>query len=97
MNLGGFGLFVNIVMAVVASLLFLGAVAHEDRGQRLDDPGVRRDAAGGVIWPLLPWVARVAMRAFAVCLIVPVLWAMCFAASAAVGVERAELQGAAAR
>jgi len=40
-----------------------------------------------VLWPVMPWVARLAMRAFAVCVAVPVLWALCFAASAAVSLN----------
>jgi hypothetical protein len=36
-----------------------------------------------VAWPVVPWVARAAMRAFAVCLLVPALWALCFAAGGA--------------
>ena len=40
-----------------------------------------------VAWPVVPWIARAAMRAFAVCLLVPVMWALCFAASAAVSLN----------
>ena len=42
-----------------------------------------------VAWPVLPWIARLAMRAFAVCLVVPVLWALCFATASAVGLNAA--------
>ena len=49
-----------------------GAAAGEDRGQHLHDPGVRRDAAGGRGCGRWCRGSRgAAMRAFAVCLLVP--------------------------
>ena len=47
LNFTPIGLFLNIAMAVAASLLFLGLLAGEDRGQYLHDPGVHRHAARG--------------------------------------------------
>ena len=46
-----------------------------------------------VLWPAAPWVARIAGRALIVCLAVPVLWALCFAASGAVGVDALAFTG----
>ena len=40
-----------------------------------------------VLWPITPWIARLVGRAFAVCLAVPVLWALSFAAAAALTVD----------
>jgi hypothetical protein len=36
-----------------------------------------------VLSPVVPWISRVLVRAFAVCLVVPFVWAVCFAASGA--------------
>jgi len=36
-----------------------------------------------VLAPVVPWISRVLVRAFAVCLAVPFVWAVCFAAGAA--------------
>jgi hypothetical protein len=36
-----------------------------------------------VLSPVVPWISRVLARAFAVCLAVPFVWAVCFAASGA--------------
>jgi hypothetical protein len=44
--------------------------------------------------PELEWLARAAMRAFAVVLAIPVAWALCFATFAAVGVDALALKGA---
>ena len=77
------GLFLNIAMAVAASLLFLGLLLLKvvvSASTILVFVGMPLAA---VVWPVVPWVARAAMRAFAVCLIVPVLWALCFAATGA--------------
>ena len=77
------GLFCNIAMAVAASLLFLGLLLLKvvvSASTILVFVGMPLAA---VAWPVVPWVARAAMRAFAVCLLVPVLWALCFAAGGA--------------
>jgi hypothetical protein len=77
------GLFLNIAMAVAASLLFLGLLLLKvvvSASTILVFVGM---PLAVVVWPVVPWVARAAMRAFAVCLIVPVLWALCFAAAGA--------------
>ena len=77
------GLFLDIAMAVAASLLFLGLLLMKvvvSASTILVFVGMPLAA---VVWPVVPWVARAAMRAFAVCLIVPVLWALCFAAAGA--------------
>ncbi|MGA2014792.1 MAG: hypothetical protein ABSH51_30290, partial [Solirubrobacteraceae bacterium] len=81
------GLFVNIALAVAASLLFLGLLLVKltvSISTILVFVGM---PLAVVLWPVIPWVARMAGRAFAVCLMVPVLWALCFAASAAVSLD----------
>ena len=70
-------------MAVAASLLFLGLLLLKvvvSASTILVFVGMPLAA---VAWPVVPWVARAAMRAFAVCLLVPALWALCFAAGGA--------------
>jgi hypothetical protein len=77
------GLFLNVAMAVAASLLFLGLLLLKvvvSASTILVFVGMPLAA---VAWPVVPWVARAAMRAFAVCLLVPALWALCFAAGGA--------------
>ena len=83
------GLFLMIAMAVAGSLLFLGLLLLKivvSISTILVFVGM---PLAVVAWPVVPWVGRLAMRAFAVCLVVPVLWALCFAASAAVGLNAA--------
>jgi hypothetical protein len=87
LNFTPIGLFLNIAMAVAASLLFLGLLLVKivvSISTILVFVGMPLAA---VIWPVVPWVARLAMRAFAVCLIVPVAWGLCFAGSAAVSLN----------
>ncbi len=49
-----------------------------------------------MLWPIpeLAWIARSAMRAFGVVLVIPLAWAVCFATFAAVGVDALSLKGA---
>jgi len=77
------GLFLNIAMAVAASLLFLGLLLLKVVVSILMILVFVGMLFVAVVWPVVLWVAWVAMRAFAVCLIVPVLWALCFAAGGA--------------
>lgn len=87
LNFTPIGLFLNIAIAVAASLLFLGLLLLKivvSVSTILIFIGMPLAA---VLWPVMPWVARLAMRAFATCLAVPVLWALCFAASAAVSLN----------
>jgi len=87
LNFTPIGLFLNIAIAVAASLLFLGLLLLKivvSVSAILIFIGMPLAA---VLWPVMPWVARLAMRAFATCLAVPVLWALCFAASAAVSLN----------
>jgi len=87
LNLTPVGLFLNIAMAVAASLLFLGLLLVKivvSISTILVFVGM---PLAVVAWPVVPWIARAAMRAFAVCLLVPVLWALCFAACAAVSLN----------
>ena len=87
LNFTPVGLFLNIAMAVAASLLFLGLLLVKivvSISTILVFVGM---PLAVVAWPVVPWIARAAMRAFAVCLLVPVMWALCFAASAAVSLN----------
>ena len=87
LNFTPIGLFLNIAMAVAASLLFLGLLLVKivvSISTILVFIGM---PLAVVAWPVVPWIARAAMRAFAVCLLVPVMWALCFAASAAVSLN----------
>jgi len=87
LNFTPIGLFLDIAIAVAASLLFLGLLLVKivvSISTVLVFIGM---PLAVVAWPVVPWVARAAMRAFAVCLLVPVMWALCFAASAAVSLN----------
>jgi hypothetical protein len=87
LNFTPVGLFLDIAIAVAASLLFLGLLLVKivvSISTILVFVGM---PLAVVVWPVVPWIARMAMRAFAVCLLVPVLWALCFAASAAVSLN----------
>jgi hypothetical protein len=79
----GVGLFVSIVMAVVASVLFLGLLMMKvvlAISTVLVFIGM---PIAIVLSPVVSWIPRVLVRAFAVCLAVPFIWAVCFAASGA--------------
>ena len=83
----GFGLFLTIAIAVAESLLFLGLLLLKivvSISTILLFVGMPFAA---VLWPIAPWIGRLVGRAFAVCLAVPVLWALCFAAAAALSVD----------
>ena len=89
----GVGLFVSIVMAVVASILFLGLLMMKvvlAISTVLVFIGM---PIAIVLSPLVPWISRVLVRAFAVCLAVPFAWAVCFAASAAMLNDGLSLKG----
>jgi hypothetical protein len=93
LNLTGIGVFLNIAIAITASLLFLGLLLLKlvlSISTVLLFVGMPMAI---VLWPLVPWIARVAMRAFAVCLMVPFAWALCFAASAALSVNVLSVKG----
>ena len=79
----GVGLFVSIVMAVVASVLFLGLLMMKvvlAISTVLVFVGM---PIAIVLSPLIGWVPRVLARAFLVCLGVPLVWSICFAATGA--------------
>ena len=79
----GVGLFVAIVMAVVASVLFLGLLMMKvvlAISTVLVFIGM---PIAIVLSPVISWIPRVLARAFLVCLAVPLVWSMCFAASGA--------------
>jgi hypothetical protein len=93
LNLTPIGVFLNIAIAIAASLLFLGLLLLKiavSVSTLLLFVGMPMAI---VVWPVAPWVTRVAMRAFAVCLVVPFTWALCFAASAAVSVNVLSFEG----
>jgi hypothetical protein len=82
-GVAGLGLFVSIAMAIVASILFLGLLMMKivlAISTVLVFIGM---PIAIVLWPVTPWVTRVLGRAFGVCLAVPLVWSMCFAASGA--------------
>ena len=79
----GVGLFVSIVMAVVASILFLGLLMMKVVLAVSTVLVFIAMPIAIVLSPVVPWISRVLVRAFAVCLAVPFVWALCFAASAA--------------
>ena len=79
----GVGLFVSIVMAVVASILFLGLLMMKvvlAISTVLVFIGM---PIAIVLSPVIAWIPRVLARAFLVCLAVPLVWSICFAASGA--------------
>ncbi len=79
----GVGLFVAIVMAVVASVLFLGLLMMKvvlAISTVLVFIGM---PIAIVLSPVISWIPRVLARAFLVCLAVPLVWSICFAASGA--------------
>ena len=79
----GVGLFVSIVMAVVASVLFLGLLMMKvvlAISTVLVFVGM---PIAIVLSPVVSWIPRVLARAFVVCLAVPLIWAVCFAAGGA--------------
>jgi hypothetical protein len=79
----GVGLFVSIVMAVVASILFLGLLMMKivlAISTVLVFIGM---PLAIVLSPVIGWIPRVLARAFLVCLVVPLVWSICFAASGA--------------
>ena len=93
MGLAGVGLFVSIVMAVVASVLFLGLLLMKvvlAISTVLVFVGM---PIAIVLSPVIGWIPRVLARAFLVCLAVPLVWAVCFAASAALLNDGLFLQG----
>jgi hypothetical protein len=90
-SLSGIGLFLGIVVAAAASLLFLGLLLMKivvSLSTILIFVGVPFAA---VLWPIAPWIGRLVGRAFLVCLAVPVLWALCFAAAAALTADTVTL------
>jgi hypothetical protein len=81
----------GIVVAAAASLLFLGLLLMKivvSLSTILIFVGMPFAA---VLWPIAPWIGRLVGRAFVVCLAVPVLWALCFAAAAALTADTVTL------
>ena len=79
----GVGLFVSIVMAVVASILFLGLLMMKVVVAISTVLVFIAMPIAIVLSPVISWIPRVLARAFCVCLAVPLVWAVCFAASGA--------------
>jgi hypothetical protein len=89
----GVGRFVSIVMAVVASVLFLGLLMMKvvlAISTVLVFVGM---PIAIVLSPVIAWIPRVLARAFLVCLAVPLVWAICFAASGALMNDALFLKG----
>lgn len=90
-SVSGIGLFLGIVVAAAASLLFLGLLLMKivvSLSTILIFVGMPFAA---VLWPIAPWIGRLVGRAFVVCIAVPVLWALCFAAAAALTADTVTL------
>ena len=86
----------SILVAFAAALLFLALLVSKiavSAGTALVFVGM---PLALLLWPIpeLAWVARAAMRMFAVVLAIPLAWAVCFATFAAVGVDALALKGA---
>jgi hypothetical protein len=79
----GVGLFVSIVMAVVASVLFLGLLMMKVVVAISTVLVFVAMPIAIVLSPVISWIPRVLARAFLVCLAVPLVWSICFAASGA--------------
>ena len=79
----GVGLFVAIVMAVVASVLFLGLLMMKVVLAVSTVVVFVGMPIAIVLSPVIGWIPRVLARAFLVCLAVPLVWSICFAASGA--------------
>ena len=91
----GVGQFLMVVIAVLASLLFLGLLLLKLVLSISTVLVFVAMPAAVVLWPIpaCAWLARLCARAFAVCLLVPACWALCFAATAAVGVDALGFKG----
>lgn len=88
--------FLAIVIAIGAGLLFLALLMCKivvSASTALIYAGMPLAAITWVI-PELAWLAAAAMRAFAVVLAIPLVWALCFATFAAVGMDALALKGA---
>jgi hypothetical protein len=89
----GVGLFVSIVMAVVASVLFLGLLMMKVVVAISTVLVFIAMPVAIVLSPVISWIPRVLARAFLVCLAVPLVWAICFAASGALLNDAVFLKG----
>jgi hypothetical protein len=79
----GVGLFVSIVMAVVASILFLGLLMMKVVVAISTVLVFVAMPIAIVLSPVISWIPRVLARAFLVCLAVPLVLSICCAASGA--------------
>src|SRR3954464_24695 len=88
--------FLAIVIACGAGLLFVGLLMCKIVASASTALVLVAMPLALALWviPELEWIARAVMRAFAVVLVIPVAWALCFATFAAVGVDALELKGA---
>jgi hypothetical protein len=91
------GPFLMLVMAVLASVLLLGLLLVKLVLSISTVMVFVAMPAAAVLWPIpaCAWLARLTARAFAVCLLVPACWALCFAATAAVGTDALGFTGSA--
>jgi hypothetical protein len=87
------GLFLAITIALVSLLLFLGLLLVKIAVSVSTILVFVGMPMAIVLWPVAPWVLRMVARAFAACLAVSVLWALCFASAAAVSLDAVTLSG----
>jgi hypothetical protein len=87
------GLFLGLLIAGVASVLFLGLLVLKvavSVSTLLVFVGM---PLGIVLWPVAPSVPGLIGRAFVACLAVPVAWAICFATSAVIVLDSLRFTG----
>ena len=90
---GPLGLFLGLVIAIATLLLFLALLVLKIAVSVSTILVFVGMPLAIVLWPVAPWVLGIVGRAFAACLAVPVLWALCFAAAAAVSLDSVTLSG----
>ena len=90
---GPLGLFLGLVIAIATLLLFLALLVLKIAVSVSTILVFVGMPLAIVLWPVAPWVLGIVGRAFVACLAVPVLWALCFAAAAAVSLDSITLSG----
>jgi hypothetical protein len=92
---GGLGLFVKILLTIVSALLVVGLVLMKIvMSASLAFLYVAMPIAV-ILWPIdeLAWVARIALRTMTTIALMPLVWAICFAVFAAIGVDAVTFHG----
>jgi hypothetical protein len=91
----GVGLLIKLILALATTLMVLGLVLMKIvMSTSLAFLFVAMPIAV-ILWPIseLSWLARLALRALATILLMPLVWALCFALFAAIGVDAISFQG----